>query len=100
MRYLIIEKDKGLFLGTYRQVSLFAKNNIFAVVKVPSFSSEEEAFTYIELELAKDDTEKYGVIAVETNSRYVNIVDIIKQGYGDYTHNLIDCLPMISEEIH
>jgi hypothetical protein len=99
MRYLIIEKDRGLFLGTYREVSLFAKGNIFSIAKAPSFRSEDEAMSYIEHVLSHDKG-GYGVIAINSNELYIGVIDIIKAGYGEYTHDLIDALPMISRSIH
>jgi hypothetical protein len=46
------------------------------------------------------DERDYGIIQVETKDKYVSIIDIIKAGYEEYTHNLIDFLPMDSEAIH
>lgn len=99
MRYIIIEKDRGLFLGSAYQMHIFAKENIFNIVKVPSFDSEIKAMSYIAHSFG-DDGYEYGVIAVEAKDKYVNIIDIIKQGYGEYTHNLMDLLPMVSESVH
>lgn len=99
MRYLIVEKDKGVFLGSVRSSFLFAKYNIFPVVKAPSFDSEASAEYYIENYLPKEDRQ-YGVIQIDVTDKYVSIVDIIKQGYAEYTHELIDFMPMQSEAIH
>jgi hypothetical protein len=100
MRYLIIEDQKGLFLGIFNNFYLFAKNTIFPVVKVPSFNTENEAMQFIAVMSINNDDLKYGVIQVDTNDKYVSIVDIIKAGYGKYTHEMIDFLPMISETMH
>ena len=99
MRYLIVEKEKGLFLGSFRTLYLFAKGNIFGIVKAPSFGTEVDAEYYIANYLPKEDA-KYGVISVESKDKYVSIIDIIKAGYGEYTHDLIEFLPMQSEAIH
>jgi hypothetical protein len=99
MRYLIVEKDRGLFLGAYKEYFLFARNNIFPIVKAPSFNTLEEAELYIAYYLNETDR-KYGVIEVDSKNKYVNIVDVLKAGYKEYTHNLIDFLPMQSEAIH
>lgn len=98
MRYLIVEKEKGLFLGSFNNVTLFAKENVFPIIKAPSFDSEEIALTYIQYYFANDG--EYGVISVESSDKYVHIFDIIKGGYGEYTHKLIDHLPMLSEAVH
>ncbi len=99
MKYLIVEKDRGLFLGAYRNNFLFARNNIFPIVKAPSFDTEQDAEYYIENYL-KTDGRTYGVIQVESKDKYVSVIDVIKAGYKEYTHNLIDFLPMDSEAIH
>ena len=99
MRYLIVEKEKGLFLGSFRNAALFAKGNIFGIIKAPSFDTEADAEHYIANYLLKDERQ-YGVIAVDSKDKYVSIIDIIKQGFGAYTHELIDFLPMISEATH
>jgi len=99
MKYLIVEKDRGLFLGAYRNNFLFARNNIFPIVKAPSFDSEEDAAYYIENYL-KTTERTYGIIQVESKDKYVSVIDVIKAGYKEYTHNLIDFLPMDSEAIH
>lgn len=99
MRYLIVEKERGLFLGIYHSLLIFAKNNIFPIVKVPSFNSEDEAMQFIASTLSKEGLD-CGVIIVNSKEKYVNIVDVIKAGYSEYTHDLIDNIPMISEKIH
>lgn len=101
MRYLIVEKERGLFLGAYKQYFLFARNNIFPIVRAPSFESLEDAEYYIAAHLKKEEDDRtYGVIEVESKDRYVGIIDILKAGYKEYTHELIDFLPMQSEAIH
>jgi hypothetical protein len=68
-------------------------------VKAPSFDSEEDAAYYIENYL-KTTERTYGIIQVESKDKYVSVIDVIKAGYKEYTHNLIDFLPMDSEAIH
>lgn len=99
MRYLIIEKELGLFLGVYQGTFIFAKTNVFAIVKAPSFNSDKDAEFYIAKYFPKEN-KRYGTIDIETENQYVSIVDVIKAGYKDYTHGLIDFIPMLSETIH
>lgn len=101
MRYLIVEKERGLFLGAYKNLFLFARSNIFPIVRAPSFESLQDAEYYIASYLkTENDGRTYGVIEVESKDKYVNVVDVIKAGYKEYTHDLIDFLPMQSEAIH
>jgi hypothetical protein len=99
MRYLVVEKELGLFLGVYQGIFIFAKNNVFPIIKSPGFDSEEDAEYYIGKYFPKKD-KTYGVICIETKSRYVNIVDVIKSGYKEYVHDLVNFIPMYSEAIH
>ncbi len=99
MRHLIIEKDLGLFLGYYKGIFLFAKESILPVTKSPSYDSVEEAEYYISQYLPKKDR-KYGVVSVISKDKYVNVIELIKQGYSEYTHNMIDYLPMLTETMH
>jgi len=99
MRYLIVEKELGLFLGVYQNIFIFAKTNVFPIVKAPGFNSVEDAEYYIAKYFPKEN-KTYGVIDVETNDKYVNIIDVIKSGYKEYTYNLIDFIPMLSGAIH
>lgn len=103
MRYLIVEKTKGVFLGAYSIFALFAKNDKFGIVKAYSFSTKQDAEEYIEdslkASLASEGLE-FSVIEIDSKDEYVKVEDIIKQGYGEYTHMMMDNLPMISESVH
>jgi hypothetical protein len=99
MRYLIVEKEKGLFLGSFKNVALFADSNVFPIIKVPSFDTTNDAEHYIANYLPKE-AKQYGVIEIKSNTKYVSIIEIIRQGYAEYTHGLIDYLPMQSENVH
>lgn len=99
MRYIVVEKERGLFLGSFKNVALFAKSNVFPIIKVPSFDSADDAEYYIAHYLPKE-AKQYGVIEIESKDKYVSVIDIIKQGYAEYTHGLIEFLPMQSESMH
>lgn len=99
MRYIIIEEKLGVFIGSYKQVALFAKNDIFGFTRVFSFDKREEAEEYINL-FKQDDDHVYKIAEVESKTKYVKVEDLIKQGYGDYTHYMMDGIPMTSELTH
>lgn len=99
MRYLIVEKEFGLFLGVYRDIFIFAKNCIFPIMKSPSFDTKKGAEYYIEKYFPKE-YKDYLVISIKSENKYVHIVEVIKAGYKEYTHELIDFIPMQSEEVH
>lgn len=99
MRYLIVEKDLGLFLGVYQNIFIFAKDNFFPIIKSPGFNSVEDAEYYIAKYFPKENR-KYGVISIDTSDKYVNVVDVLRAGYEEYVYNMIDFIPMPSGAIH
>lgn len=99
MRYIILEERLGVFIGSYRKLALFAKNDVFGFTKVFSFENRKDAEEYLEL-FSKDEDYTYEVAEVETDGVYVKVEDLIKQGYGKYTHYMMDSIPMISEATH
>ena len=99
MRYLIVEEKKGLFLGAYNKFAMFAENDSLGMTKAFSFASKLKAQRYIDSAFEKDDS-VYKVIEIESNHTYIKVEDVIRQGYGEYTHYLMDNIPMKSEAIH
>ena len=99
MRYLIVEDKKGLFLGAYNKFAMFAENDSLGMTRAFSFDSRLKAQRYIDSAFEKDGS-AYRVIEVDGNSTYVKVEDVIRQGYGKYTHYLMDNIPMKSEAIH
>lgn len=98
-KYVIIEKDRGVFLGAYSGYAFFAKNDPIGIPKAFTFDSERVAKLYVETNLPSfANTTFYA--QVTTNSSYASVVDIIKAGYAEHTYNMIDFLPMQSEAIH
>ena len=117
MKYIIIDPDEGVFLGTakndeleliprvpegVRILALFSSNNIFEITKAVSFKTEEEAEKYA-TKYIRHGCPKAFVVGVEDNnpkSQFVDIVDIVKAGYGNFAWEMIEALPMYSDQIH
>lgn len=100
MRYIVVEETRGVFLGAYNRFALFAKNDILGSTKAFSFDSRAEAEEYIEGAFTQYKDAAYDVVAIDSKTKYVRVEDIIRQGYGRYTHYLMDNLPMLSESFH
>jgi hypothetical protein len=98
-RYIIIEKDLGVFAGVFDKYPVFAKNDIFGFNRITSFSSRENAEEWIHNYLNKDKNE-FDIVEIETPYDFVTIIDVIRSGYGQYTHYMMDNIPMISDKIH
>jgi hypothetical protein len=39
-------------------------------------------------------------VEIESSGQYVDVIDLIKSGYTQYTHDMVDALPMDNETIH
>jgi hypothetical protein len=98
-RYLLINKEMGVFLGTYLKYVLFAKSDAEEIVKAYSFSDEESAriFAMKGTEMSQED---YFIAPIQANDKYVHVVDLIKAGYGDHVYNLMNNIEMVSYEVH
>jgi hypothetical protein len=99
MRYVIIEEDLGFFLGAFQKFGVFAKTDIFGFHKAYSFKTETEANEFVKEYLGEDRGDWF-VVSIETNEKYVDVVQLLKGGYGKYTHQMVDNIPMINLEIH
>lgn len=99
MKYVIAEEDLGFFLGAFQKFGIFAKNDVFGLSKAIAFDSEKEAQEYINEHLGKDRGD-WKIISVNTDDKYIDVVDLLKLGHGKYTHKMIDSLPMISTQTH
>ena len=115
-KYIIIDPEDGIFLGTTgrdvaeafidvprsaRVVALFSGNNIFDLTKAAAFFSERDADEYMRAYIKRLGSNAF-VANVESESKdpYVDVVDIIKSGYGEYVEDMIDAMPMLSQHIH
>jgi hypothetical protein len=98
-RYLLINKEMGVFLGTYLKYVLFAKSDAEEIVKAYSFSDEESARIFA-MKGAEMSQEDYFIAPIQANDKYVHVVDLIKAGYGDHVYNLMNNIEMVSYEVH
>lgn len=107
MRYVITHNREGVFLGTHIDTSmdpdgvvfvLWSKDNVFSCSKAYSFENHREAQMFAETTLRRWPSAK--VQKVESSEKYVDVVDLLKEGMGDYTFDMIDHIPMANEQIH
>lgn len=115
-KYIIIDPEDGVFLGTTgraaaeayidvpqgaRVIALFSNNNIFDLTKAAAFLSEKDAKDYMHAYIKRPYSDAF-IADVESSSKdpYVDVVDIIKSGYGEYVEDMIDAMPMPSQYYH
>ena len=105
MRYIIVDTDQGVFLGTREDPGrrgvgmLFSENNLYDLTRAASWKSEKEAQDYLHHYIKRHLPESF-VAAIESDSEHVDVVDIIKSGYGSYCAGMIEAIPMHSIQIH
>jgi hypothetical protein len=110
-RYIIIDPEEGIFLGTHgtpipsqgvKIVPLFSNMNIFEITKAASFPVKNEANTYLNKYL-KSSYPKAFIAPVESKdskTEFVDVIDIIKAGYGKYAEGMVEAIPMGNRSIH
>ena len=42
----------------------------------------------------------YKIVAINSEDKYIHAVDLIKSGYGNHTHLMLDAIPMLNETVH
>jgi len=102
-RYIIIDKDMGVFLGTYdgrelgreddnRIYACFAANNPFGLTTACSFKSDKAANFYIKDMFHEGKKRDLLVAEVDTDTEFPHVVDIIKAGYTEHCHDMLDVM--------
>jgi hypothetical protein len=116
MKYIIIDPEEGVFLGTAKNdeldsisgvpagvkiLALFSTHNIFDITKAVSFNSSNEAEQYLKTYIQRGCPKAFvAKIDAPASNEFVDVIDIIKAGYGEYTREMVDAIPMYNKEIH
>jgi hypothetical protein len=110
MRYIIIDPEDGVFLGTHgnptpggvRIIPLFSKQNLFEITKAASWSTKDEASAYLNRYLRYDCPKAFVAEINFVNSKqdFVDVIQIVKSGYGRYAEEMIDAIPMDNRTVH
>lgn len=98
-RVVAISTDLGIFLGTVGGYAIFSKEDPIGIPKAFGFASVEEAELYFEENLPKTKRSVF-FAEVETKSKYVTCVDLIKAGYEEYARDLLENMPTASDHYH
>jgi hypothetical protein len=108
MRYVILDPQHGIFLGTHTSkafdpsgsiLSLWSRYNVFALTRAYSFDTKHEASMYLDHYLYEDFPDCF-VATVNTDEKYIDVVDLLKCGLGSFTYDMMDGLPMQNQSIH
>jgi hypothetical protein len=99
MRYMIYEKEFGLFLGTVDRYAIFSNNNLFGFTKIYTFKNKEVADEYIDRLLGRD-RGKWKLIEINWDNEFVDAVDLFRLGYGDYAAGILENMESPSAALH
>jgi hypothetical protein len=106
MRYVIVDRKEGVFLGTHIDDTddpeglvfvLWSKDNVFSCHKAYSFDNKGDAEMFADTTLKRWPLAQ--VASVKSPDKYVDVVDLIKAGLSRYTFDMVDCLPC-SKTVH
>jgi hypothetical protein len=90
---IVIEQERGIFLGNYRENAIFSRNNYINSALAYGFANKKDAEGFIVGKLFHmKDTVIYVEILSE-NPQFANIVDIIKAGYSEYVEDMFMNMP-------
>lgn len=102
-RYIIVDEKMGVFLGTYdahqlgiendhRMYACFAENNPFGLTTACSFKSSRAAQHYIKDMFPIRKQQDLGVLPVDTDSEFPSVVEMVKAGYADHCHDMLEVM--------
>lgn len=100
-RTIAINPEKGIFLGSMGGYAVFSKTDPIGISKAYGFDSPDDAKKFFDSALPMlSNNMIFPVITTSTSDDYVSCVDIIKQGYEQYTYNMMDYMDMPSTTMH
>ena len=99
-RYILADKDMGVFLGTYdgeelgykddgRIFACFSANNPFKLTTCCSFRTKNAADVFKKDMFGATKRDKMYTLPVESEDEFPSVVDIVKAGHTD------DCIDML-----
>lgn len=101
-RYIIIDSNMGVFLGTYdghqlgkdddRMYTCFAENNPFGLTTACSFKSHRAANHFIKDMFPHKKHLELESLPVETQTEFPTVVEIIKAGYSEHCGDMLDTM--------
>lgn len=99
MRYLIVEKDLGFFLGVVNSYGIWAGDDPIGLPRAYSFGTKKMAKKFI-TDIIGAKAGDFEIVGIKTDDKYVHAIDLIKSGYGAHTYAMVDAIPMANETIH
>jgi hypothetical protein len=92
-KYCIICKKRGVFLGTDENYGFFSMMYDYGLHSAPLFTNIKDAVKYATDILDLKDEHIFFYAEFDVEKKFISCVDLIKEGYGDYTGDMISNLP-------
>lgn len=88
---IIVDREQGIFLGSFNSIALFSENDVLSSTKAIGFKNKDDAKSFVETYMPSIQDSVY-YLDVTTNSLdfYVDVVDIIKDGYYEEAKRLFE----------
>jgi hypothetical protein len=122
MKYIIVDKHRGVFLGSYsvplsknenelanelyvdkgkyRIYMFYACTNPFMTAHVPTFNSITEVNEYIENYMFDENMHRAEPAPIDASEEYATLVEVIKSGYESYTYDMLMNLKPHNNTVH
>lgn len=99
-RVLIINQDKGIFLGESAGYAVFSRYDPIGIPFACGFETDVKAKYYMSIAMPMH-ANNVTYAEVDTFAeKYIPVSDIIKSGYIQHTYNMLMHVPSPSESLH
>jgi hypothetical protein len=96
IRYIVVNEEKGIFLGKLNNMSIFSKEDMFGIFKACSFDDPVKA----NIVMQSLGYTEYSIQKVEAQSEYVTHVELLEGGFKNYVDPMLLNMPMENKTIH
>lgn len=103
LRYLIVEKRLGVFMGIVAGTPVFANRDTYGAREAISFSSIEDAETtidYIFRDSSRRDDFKFFFEPVSSSEPMISVIEMFRQGLGPYIQSVFESMSPPTETLH
>ena len=99
-RFVILESQRGFFIGEWSGIAVFTDQELFEIVKIYTFETEEVARQYVEQFLPSiKDTVTYEPVTCKHN--YATVVELVKSGLtGPHVDQLFSNTPTFNQTVN
>lgn len=98
-KYVIVDYNQGVFLGTVNPYYVFANNDEYGIDRAYAFDTKRDAELFIRKHLSTYRDLKMFIAPVRINGEYAELKDLIEAGLSEYTSLMLDAMPLPTEKM-